>query len=299
MKSIKDICKEVAGSELKTIAIAGISEEEINLVKDAIGEKLANFILVDEEIHTKKLIKKYGLDEENIRVVPVDCTSDAPAKAIELVKQGIADIPMKGQVHTSTFMKAILDKEKGISSGSRLSQMTMFDGYNGEPQFLTDCAINISPTLKEKVEIIQNAVEVFKNLYDKEPYVALLGAVETISEKMPDTIDSAVITQMNRRGQIKDCIIDGPLSLDNAISKKYAEIKNIESSVAGKAQILVSSDLREANNVSKAIIHYSDREACSIIAGTKVPVVMTSRTDKPSNKINTIGMACYLLQKKS
>lgn len=294
MKTIKDIRQSVTALPPLVIAVAGISEEEILLVRQARDEGLAEFILIDEEKHIQSLLEKYQLAADDIKIAAVPNAHHAPAEAVRLVSQGEADLPMKGQVHTSTFLKAVLDREKGLASGKRLSQITMFDGYQEEPQFLTDCAINIAPALEEKIEIIENAAAIFSCFSEEVPYVALLGAVETVSPKMPDTIDSAVITQMNRRGQITGCVIDGPLSLDNAISKHFAAIKKIDSPVAGKAQILVSSDLREANNVSKAIIHYAKRDACSIIAGTTIPVVMTSRTDRQENKINTIAVACYM-----
>ncbi len=294
MKTIRDIRQFVTKLKPLTIAVAGISEEEIQLVKQASEENLARFILIDEPDHIESLLEKHGISPETVKIHAVPSAHHAPAQAVELVLQGKADLPMKGQVHTSTFVKAVMNKERGLSAGGRLSQITMFDGYQGEPQFLTDCAINISPTLEEKVEIIKNAVKVFASFSKEAPYVALLGAVETVSPKMPDTVDSAVITQMNRRGQISGCVVDGPLSLDNAISEHFAAIKKIDSPVAGKAQILVSSDLREGNNVSKAIIHYAKRDACSIIAGTTIPVVMTSRTDLQENKLNTIAVACYM-----
>lgn len=298
MNTIADIYKSVISGQLKTIAIAGISLEEIMLVREVLKEGYARFILIDEKNLVENLLKEYGVESGAVEVVPVDSVSQAPAKAMELIKQHRADLPMKGQVHTAAFLKAVLSKEGGLSTGRRLSQITMFDGYNGDLQFLTDCAIHISPTLQEKVEIIHNAVEAASMFLEEQPRVALLGAVETISEKMPDTLDSAVITQMNRRGQIKGCVIDGPLSLDNAISEEFAKIKKIDSPVAGRANILVSSDLREANNVSKAIIHYAKREACSIIAGTSIPIIMTSRTDLQRNKMNTIAVACYMLDRQ-
>jgi len=298
MKSISEICSQVVAAEPKIVAIAGISEEEISLVKDALKEGLARFVLVDNKTLIEGLMKAQGLPLDAVEIVHVENAQEAPKKAVELVNKNKADIPMKGQVHTSTFLKAILNRENGLSSGKRLSQITMFDGYNGELQMLTDCAINISPSLDEKVDIINNSVRVFAAFSKEEPLVALLGAVETVAEKMPDTMDSAVLTQMNRRGQISGCVVDGPLSLDNAISLEFAQIKGINSPVAGKAQILVSSDLREANSLSKGIIHYAKRDACSIIAGTTIPIVMTSRTDLQKNKLNTIAVACFMFQKQ-
>ena len=297
MKTIGDIRKQVQSEAPMTVAIAGISEEELLLAKEAEEENLAKFILVGNKKEIKVLKRKHGLENLKGTIHHVEDSSLAPMEAVRLVKEGKADLPMKGQVHTGTFVKAILNKEIGLSAGGRLSQITMFDGYNGELQFLTDCAINVDLSLEIKVEIIKNAVSVYKAFSDEEPKVALLGAVETVSPKMPDTIDSAVITQMNRRGQISSCIIDGPLSLDNAISQEFANTKKIDSPVAGKAQILVSSYLAEANSLSKGIIHYAKKDACSIIAGTRKPVIMTSRTDLAQNKLNTIAVACYMMKK--
>ncbi|WP_301098856.1 phosphate acyltransferase [Otariodibacter sp.] len=296
MKRIEDICNQVKNINRNIkIGIAGISGEEIRIIKEIAQYHFFEFVLVDRKDTIESLLKEHELSGNNIYIEPVENVSLAPRKVFELLKEGKIHLPMKGQVHTSTFLKAVLDKEIGIASGKRLSQITVFDGYNDSLQFLTDCAININPNLNEKIEILNNAVSVYQNFNKEEPKVALLGAVETVSEKMPDTLDSAIITQMNRRGQIKNCIVDGPLSLDGAISKELAEIKHITGPVAGNAQILLSSDLREANNLSKAIIHYAKKNAASIIAGTTRPLVMTSRSDSTQNKINTIFIASYMM----
>jgi len=295
MNTIKQIVDNVQSNELKTIAIAGISLEELEIVEQATAKNLAEFILIDTEKTISNMILKYG---KNISAkhIYVNDLHNAPTEAVKLVKEKIADMPMKGQIHTGTFLKAVLHKENGLanSSASRISQITAFDGYNGEIQFLTDCAININPNTDELIAIIKNAVSLYQKLGEEIPKVALLGAVETVGEKMPDTIVSAVITQMNRRNQITDCIIDGPLSLDNAVSKKYAEIKNIVSPVAGRAQILVASSINEANSLSKGIIHYAKIPAASLIAGTISPIIMTSRTDTIENKLNTIAFTSFL-----
>lgn len=296
MKTIQEIHDAVKQEQAVRIAIAGVTEEEVRLVKEAVNQKLAKFVLIGDKEAIKKMIETVGFDEMNTPIFHVDSSHDAPEKAMELIKRGLADIPMKGQVHTGSFIKAVLKKENNFFKGGRLSQVTMFDGYNEELQYLTDCAINIDYGLEVKRSLINNAVRLAKKFGKTIPKVALLGAVETVSESMPDTIDNAVLTQMNRRGQISDCLIDGPLSLDNAISEKFAQIKKIESPVAGKADILVANSLNEANSLSKGIIHYGKREACSLIAGTEKPVIMTSRTDTKQNKLNTIAAACYLLQ---
>lgn len=295
MKSISSIREFVKKEKSVKIVIAGVTAEEIDIASAALKQKIADFIFVGNENEIKKLQESAADEIKAIPVYHVDDLREAPQKAMELVKQGIAGIPMKGQVHTGNFVKAVLDKGNGFFSGGRLSQITMFDGYQEKLQFLTDCAINIDYSLDVKIDLINNAVRTAAQFVDHIPKVAMLGAVETVSDKMPDTADSAVITQMNRRGQIRNCIIDGPLSLDNAISEKFAKMKGIDSPVAGSADILIATSLNEANSLSKGIIHYAGKEACSIIAGTSKPVIMTSRTDLHQNKINTIAVACFML----
>lgn len=206
---------------------------------------------------------------------------------------------MKGLLHTSDFMGAVLNKESGFERIKRISQVTIFQDHSNSLKFLTDCAINIEQTLSVKKDIIENAVHLARTFGIICPKVALLSAVETINEKMPDTITGAILVQMNNRGQIKDCIIDGPLSLDNAISKEAAEIKGIRSSVAGAADILVGSSLQEANTLSKSLNFYAKFQTASVILGTKEPFIMTSRTDTQQNKVNSIAATCWLFQKQN
>lgn len=297
MKTISEIRNHVTASELSTIAIAGVTDEELSIASQAIRDNIAKFVFVGNKNVIEELIKNNFPDLSNVPIHHVDNASEAPQKVMDLINQGIADIPMKGQVHTGTFVKAILNTQNGFFDGGRLSQITMYDGYNDDLQFLTDCAINIELTIDVKIDLIKNAVKVAKSFGKAVPNVALLGAVEIVNPKMQDTMDSAIITQMNRRGQLKGCVVDGPLSLDNAISEKFASIKGIDSPVAGKSDILVASSLNEANSLSKGIIHYAKKDACSIIAGTTKPIVMTSRTDSQQNKLNTIAVACYMLGK--
>lgn len=294
MKSISDIRAFVKINNPVTIAIAGVTREEMEIAAEAVKEKIAHFIFIGDQQEIDRLKADMPAEVSDIPVYHVDHAHDAPQKAMDLINAGTADIPMKGQVHTGTFVKAVLNKANGYFSGGRLSQITMFDGYEKGLQFLTDCAINVDLTLEVKIDIIKNAVKAAKMFIPGIPKVALLGAVETVNAKMQDTAESAVITQMNRRGQIQDCIVDGPLSLDNAISKKFADMKGIDSPVAGEADILVATSLNEANSLSKGIIHYANKEACSIIAGTAKPVIMTSRTDLHQNKLNTIAVACFM-----
>ncbi|WRS28888.1 phosphate acyltransferase [Oscillospiraceae bacterium MB08-C2-2] len=299
MNTIAEIRTKVTQDKLRTIAIAGVTYEELSIVSQVIKENLAKFILVGDQAEIKRFIESDFPDLSNIPVYHADSAGQAPQLVMDLIREQAAEIPMKGQVHTGTFVKAILKPENGFFDHGRLSQITMFDGYNDDLQFLTDCAVNIELTLEVKLDLIKNAVRSAQLFGKREPKVALLGAVEIVNPKMQDTMDSAILTQMNRRGQIGGCVVDGPLSLDNAISQLFAAIKDIDSPVAGKADILVASSLNEANTLSKSIIHYAKKDACSIIAGTKRPVIMTSRTDTQQNKINTIATACYMLEQQS
>lgn len=281
-------------NEKVKVVIAGAKEEEILLAWQA--RDLADFILLGDQEEMVSYMKQHGVVESAFELIHMDDYHAAGKKAIQLIHEGKADLPMKGNIHTSAFMGAVLNKESGLKRERRLSQITLFSDTKTDKQgikFLTDCAINIDLTLKVKQELIENAVLVAKLFGIDTPKVALLSAVETVKESMPDTIDSSVLTQMNRRGQIKGCLIDGPLSLDNAISKEAAIQKGIDSEVAGVADILVGSSLQESNSLSKSLNFYGNLATASVIVGTKQPIIMTSRTDAMENKINSIAATCY------
>ncbi|WP_438762492.1 phosphate acyltransferase [Enterococcus sp. AZ135] len=281
------------------IVIAMADEEEVLLADAATKEGIAKFILIGAEERIQGLFDKHELSRENFEVINECDHKQAAIKAMKMVKQQQADIPMKGLLHTSEFMGAVLNKEYGFERTKRISQITIFQDQSNTLTFLTDCAINIEQSLSVKKDIIENAVLAARLFGIPCPKVALLSAVETINEKMPDTTIGAVLVQMNNRGQIKDCLIDGPLSLDNAISKEAATIKGIRSSVAGAADILVGSSLQEANTLSKALNFYAGFETASILLGTKEPFIMTSRTDTLQNKVNSIAATCWLYQKQN
>lgn len=299
MTSIDQILNLIVNKQKKRIVIAGASNDEIEVALAASEANFAEFILIGDKGKIEKEIETKGLNLTRIEIIDENNGAAAAKRAVQMVIEGQADIPMKGLIHTSTFMNAVLSKDCGLRQNKRISQIMVFDGYNNGLQFLTDCAINIKPNLKEKISIIENAVEVAIRFGYQEPLVALLGAVETVNESMPSSIECAAITQMNRRGQIKGCTIDGPLSLDVAISIKAAEKKSVQSKVAGKADILVASELETANIFGKALTYYAGVKSASIIFGTASPVIMTSRTDTMENKMNSIAVACYLHENRS
>jgi len=286
-KTLKNLLKE---QDKVRIVIAGAGIEEILLADEA--KELAHFILLGDKDQMQQTMVEQKVEPSSFQLVHVKNNTEAASHAIKMIHEGAADIPMKGSLHTSTFMSAVLNKETGLEKTRRLSQITLFE-HESRLRFLTDCAINIDTDLKTKQDLILNAVGLAHAFGISMPKVALLGAVETVNEKMEDTIVSAVLTQMNRRGQIKDCLVDGPLSLDNAISKEAAISKGIESEVSGNADILVGSCLQESNSLSKSLNFYAGLSTASIIIGTRQPIIMTSRTDKKENKINSIVATCF------
>lgn len=296
IQSFSQLIESLRSQPRRRIVIAGAEEEELLLAHQAVQQGLADFILIGDQQRLEQLQQQHQLAKGQVTFINETDHNAAARLAVHMVVNRDADLPMKGLMHTGAFLKAVLDKTNGLSGNSRLSQITIFEGYNGGLQFLTDCAINIKPTLQEKKTIIENSVYLAQRLGYDVPLVALLGSVETVSESMPDTLESAILTQMNRRGQIKGCLIDGPLSLDNAICPEAAKHKEIDGPVAGKAHILVAAELQVANTFSKALNYYAGLETASVIIGTRSPIIMTSRTDKLQNKLNSIAASCYLFE---
>lgn len=293
IKSFTEIRAALKQENEVRVVIAAAAEEELLLARQATEEGLAEFILIGDAKLLAECSKQYEIDLSRVTLIDMPDHSQAARRAVELVRNGEADIPMKGLLHTSVFMGAVLQKETGLGVLRRVSQVTVFEDRQNGFKFLTDCAVNIDQSIKVKKDIIENAVCLADCFGYHCPRVALLGAVETVSEQMPDTLDSAVLTQMNRRGQIKNCIVDGPLSLDNAISPEAARTKQITGEVAGHADILVGSSLQEANTLSKSLHFYADFSTASLMMGTEKPFIMTSRTDAAENKLNSIAATCY------
>jgi len=199
---------------------------------------------------------------------------------------------MKGMVSTSPLLKAVLDKETGLRKEKVLSHIAFFESpYYHKIFGVTDAAMNIAPNLDEKLAIVKNAVEAFHKLGVKTPRVAAIGAVEVVNPKMEATVHAAALTQMNRRGQIKNCIIDGPLALDNAVSKESAEHKGIKSYVAGECDIILVPDINSGNILYKSIVFIGGGISASVIMGAKAPIVLTSRSDSEKSKFLSIALA--------
>ncbi|MDQ7796481.1 MAG: bifunctional enoyl-CoA hydratase/phosphate acetyltransferase, partial [Spirochaetia bacterium] len=222
--------------------------------------------------------------------------SAAAARAVALVRSGEAAFLMKGIIDTSLLLRAALNKETGINAGRLASHVAVMEVQTYHKLLvLTDAALNIAPDLPAFVDIINSAVVVANALEVKTPKVALLAAVEKVNpDKMPCTVTASILTQMNRRGQIKNCIIDGPLALDNAISAESARIKKIQSDVAGDADILVAPDIEAGNILYKCLLDLAGAKGAAIVMGAAVPIVLTSRADTAETKLASIALASLL-----
>jgi phosphate acetyltransferase len=216
----------------------------------------------------------------------------AAAKAVQLVKEGKAEILMKGSLHTDELMSAIVSREGGLRTGRRISHVFIMDvpTYH-KVLIVTDAAINIAPTLEDKVDICQNAIDLAITLGLERPKVAILAAVETVTSKMPATLDAAALCKMAERGQIKGGVLDGPLAFDNAISTQAAEMKGIKSAVAGDPDILLAPDLEAGNILAKQLTFLANADSAGMVLGAKVPVILTSRADSVRSRIASCGVA--------
>lgn len=293
--SLKDLIERVTNREKKKIAVAAAEDVEIlEVVQKAIELNIAEFILIGDKNKIEQLARENHV-ELDLYIIDEPEHAKAAEKAVELVKTKEADAIMKGLLHTSTFLKAVLNKEKGLNTGRLISQISVFDKEDGEGlQLLTDCAISIEPTLEEKKQIIENAVDLAIKLGYERPKVALLSAIEVVNPKIKDTVEAAILSKMGDRGQIKNAIIDGPFALDNAISKKAAEQKGIKGEVAGCADILVAPNLQVGNVLTKALTYYAHKDVAAAVMGAGAPVVMTSRSDSVKNKLLSIALASYI-----
>ena len=281
----------------KKISVACAEDSEVmEAVENARKAGVAEAFLVGNADKIKEIADKLGIDLANYEVVDEKGGEAAAAlKAVELVSSGQAQIVMKGMVATANFLRGILNKEKGLRTGKTLSHVYIHEikGYD-RIFFISDPAFNMYPDLKIKIDIIKNVVELAHAFGVSCPKVAALAAVEVVNPDMPPTIDAALLTQMSRRGQIKGCIIDGPLALDNAISPESAHHKGIKSEVAGYADILHVPNIESGNMLAKAIVYFSENRTAGIVLGAAAPVVLTSRADSAETKLLSIASAVAL-----
>ena len=236
--------------------------------------------------------REYKLDISEFELIDVPHSEAAAAKGVELIHESRGELLMKGSLHTDELMRAVTSKTAGLRTNRRISHVFVMDVPTyPEVLFITDAAINIFPDLDAKVDIIQNAIDFFTELGFGTPRVALLSAVETVTPKIPSTIEAAALCKMAERGQITGGLLDGPLAFDNAISPEAAKIKGIRSEVAGRARILVVPDLEAGNMLAKNLTFLANADAAGIVLGARVPVILTSRADSVRARMASCAMA--------
>jgi phosphate butyryltransferase len=238
----------------------------------------------------------YTLEPHMVVDEPDDVT--AARKAVQMVREGTCQVLMKGQIHTADLLRAILDREAGLRTGRLISHVFILE-MEDRLLIVTDAAMNIKPDLLQKAQLICNAVYVARGLGIELPKVAVLTAVETINPDVPSTIDAAILSKMAERNQIKDCIVDGPLQMDNIISEEAARLKKLNSPVAGKADIVLCPDIETGNALVKIFAHSTGRRVAGLLVGAAAPVVLTSRADTAESKMLSIAVATVLANKTS
>jgi phosphate acetyltransferase len=254
--------------------------------------RLIDPILVGPQERIRACAARAGLDISAMEIVNSEHSDDSAAKAVELVTAGRVEALMKGSLHTDELMAAVVSRQAGIRTARRISHCFIMD-VPGHPDALiiTDAAVNIAPTLDDKVDIIQNAIDLAHAMGVAEVRVAILSAMETVTAKVPSTVEAAALCKMAERGQITGALLDGPLALDNAISPKAAAIKNITSPVAGRANVLVVPDLEAGNMLAKSLSFLAQADAAGIVLGARVPIILTSRADSLLTRLASCAVA--------
>ncbi|WP_332852267.1 phosphate acetyltransferase [Duganella sp. S19_KUP01_CR8] len=283
-----------------TVAVAHPCDRHaLEAALDAARMGLINPILVGPQARIRKAAEEAGLDISALPLIDTEHSHASAFRAVELIREGKAAVLMKGSLHTDELMGAVVASDTGLRTGRRLSHCFVMDvPGRSEPLIITDAAVNINPTLDDKVDIIQNAIDLAHVLQFDPVKVAILAAVETVSAKMPSTIDAAALCKMADRGQITGGILDGPLAMDNAIDPEAAAIKHLVSPVAGKANILVAPDLEAGNMLAKSLTFMAGAAAAGIVLGARVPVILTSRADSVTARLASCAVAVLVAHSK-
>lgn len=296
VKNFEEVLKKVKSFEMKKVAVAVAQDEPVlHAIMECKNNGISDAILVGDENVITQIAAKIGMDLSGYEIIHEVDARKAALKAVELVSQGKADMVMKGLVDTANFLRAVLNKEVGLRSGKLMSHVGVFEIPGIDRLiFMTDAAFNMYPDLKAKIDILNNAVSVAKAVGIDCPKVASICAVEVVNPDMPATIDAAMLSKMNERGQIKGCIVDGPLALDNALSEEAAAHKKISGPVAGKADIMLLPNIEAANVMYKTLTYTTKSNNGGLLVGTKAPVILTSRADSFQTKVNSIALAALV-----
>jgi phosphotransacetylase len=270
-------------------------ESSLSGAVEAFERRLIAPLLVGPAGKISETAASAGIDIQKLQIIDVPHSHAAAAKAVDLIREGRAEVLMKGSLHTDELMGAVVARETGLRTGRRISHVFIMDvpTYH-KVLIVTDGAINIAPALEDKVDICQNAIDLAVSLGREKPKVAILAAVETVTSKMPATIDAAALCKMAERGQIRGGILDGPLAFDNAISAEAAKIKGIRSDVAGDPDILLAPDLESGNILAKQLSFLANADSAGMVLGARVPIILTSRADSVRSRIASCAVAALV-----
>ncbi|MDI3472677.1 MAG: hypothetical protein PWQ20_757 [Thermotogaceae bacterium] len=293
---LSELPKKAEGLRKNLAVVKAEDPVVLKAVERAKNSEIIVPILIGSKQKINELIEKYNLNLKDCEILDVFSEAEAARTGVKLVIENKAEFIMKGHIRTGDLMKAVLDKNFGLRTGRTLSMVSVFEIPNFERLLMiSDAGMIILPTLEQKIEIINNILFVSKALRIENPKIALISAVEAISDKMPSTMEAAVISKMNERNQIKGCIVDGPFALDNVISLEAAKHKGIDSPVAGKADALVMPNIEAGNVLYKALTFFVNAKSATTILGAKCPIVLTSRSDSDETKLYSIALNALLL----
>jgi phosphate acetyltransferase len=286
------IAKAKSVHPAKTIVVHPCDETSLRGPLDAADAGIIIPILVGPAAKIKTVAREHRLDIGKFELIDAAHSEAAAAKGVELIQEAKGELLMKGSLHTDELMRAVTSSKTGLRTERRISHVFVMDvPSHPETLFITDAAINIFPDLDAKRDIVQNAIDLWTQVGLGKPRVAILSAVETVTSKIPSTIEAAALCKMADRGQITGGVLDGPLAFDNAVDPEAARIKGIHSPVAGKAQILVVPDLEAGNMLAKNLVFLSKADSAGIVLGARVPVILTSRADSVRSRMASCAVA--------
>jgi len=289
-ESLLERCKDL--NPVPTAVAHPCDASSLTGAMEAAQQGLIEPILVGPRSKIQNAADAAGIDLKNVEMIDAPHSVAAAAKAVALLREAKAELLMKGSLHSDELLAAVVSREGGLRTGRRISHVFVMDvpTYH-KVLMVTDGAINIAPTLEDKVDICQNAIDLAISLGLERPKVAILAAVETVTSKMPATLDAAALCKMAQRGQIKGAILDGPLAFDNAISREAAKTKGIDSQVAGDPDILLAPDLEAGNILAKQLTFLAKADSAGLVLGARVPIILTSRADSVRSRIASCAVA--------
>jgi len=293
LKNLNDLRNRIEGGPIKKLVLAAAQDQHsLGAVVKAWKENIIEPILIGDKEGIQNICLSNNYDITGLRIIHEPEIDMSVEMAVKMANSKQADILMKGKVGSSTLLRCVLNKEWGLRTGNLLSHFALFEVETYHKVIaVTDVAMNIAPNLKEKIAIVNNSVACLNKLGYTMPKIAVLGAVEMVNENMEATLHAALLSKMNQRDQIKNCIIDGPLAFDNAISLESAQHKGIRSEVAGDTDLLLMPDIEVGNVLYKSLVFFAKAKVASIILGALVPIVLTSRSDSEQAKFDSILLA--------